>query len=100
MWKVFVQQSSTFGPIYQRMSKHPSWVSRTAITCTLAIIFVPMIVLILFALLVGVAVFYLLAAVATVMGWFGMNKDSASASHADDVHRENVRVIDDEPMGF
>lgn len=94
MWKLFIQQNRTFGPIYQRMSRHPAWVTRTAITCTLAVIVIPLIVLIMLGLFVGIVVFYVLAAVATVMGWFG------AGERENDQSRDNVRVVDDELRGF
>lgn len=97
MWKVFIQQNRTFGPLYQRMSRHPSWVTRTAITCTLAVIVLPLITLIMLGLLVGIVTFFILAAIATVLGWFGVNE--TSEEHSDGV-RQNVRVVDDELSGY
>lgn len=90
MWRVFLQQSRTFGPVYQRMSKHPSWVPRTAISITLLTIIIPLILIILIGLLVGFIVFNVLALVATVLGWIGVG----------DKQRDNVRVVDDELTGF
>jgi hypothetical protein len=91
MWRVFIQQNPALGSIHARLNRHPSWVTRTAILCTLAVIMVPLVLLILAGLLVGALVFAVLSVVARTMDLFG----GAAVSRPEPLRR-NVRVIDED----
>ena len=94
-WRVYVRGHPQFGPWYQRVESKPGWVWKAAITATLLVIVVPLILLTLAAVLVGVLVFACLGLVAAVMKLItgGLSpRDPRTPSPHDG--RQNVRVID------
>lgn len=94
-WKVFVQQDPRLSGMYQRVAGRPAWPARLAVLCAGAVIAIPLILLLLAALLVGMVVYFVGSAIASILPDSAGEKPQSSRP-ADDL-RENVRVIRPEP---
>ncbi len=102
MWRVYMSRHRTFGPWYERVQRQPGWVVKLALTATVLVVVVPIVVLTLAALVVGLVVFTIAGLVAVgmrVLGGgvgnlfaFGRRSRSSSPGALDD-GRRNVRVL-------
>ena len=92
MFRIFIQNHPTMGPLYRRFDGSPGWVKRAAIIAAVLVVLVPLVLLTLAAVAVGFIVFVALAALVTVV-WALRRFFVGLRPQADD-GRRNVRVID------
>ncbi|MBH07124.1 MAG: hypothetical protein CMJ20_12470 [Phycisphaeraceae bacterium] len=99
MWRVYVQNNPTLGPMYAKIQSKPSWVWKIAIATVILIVVIPLGLLVVTAMLIGLMVFFLLGALATLLGSLKRIFRSEDTSmfnqtpNTDKDARINVRVI-------
>ena len=91
MWRVYIRNSRTFGPIYERIERRPNWVARTALVAAALVVLVPLLVLFIAAIVVGAIVFLTLALIAAVLATVANLFNGLGLRPAG---RKNVRVIE------
>jgi len=100
MWRMYIKQHPSIGPWYARIERQPSWVVKAATIAALLVVVLPLLMLTLAAVLVGLCVFFLLAALLTILnlvgklisGQYHLPSKSDKTDGRDD-GRRNVRVI-------
>jgi hypothetical protein len=94
MWRMYIREHETIGPWVRKVEGQPSWVTKAALTATVLVVAVPVVLLTLAAIVVGVAVFALLGLAA--MG-IGAVRQIFAGPHVPsepmDDGRRNVRVM-------
>ena len=99
MWRVYVQNNPTLGPMYAKIQSKPSWVWKIAIATVILIVVIPLGLLAVTAMLIGLMVFFLLGALATLLRSLkrifrsGDNSMFNQTPNTDKDARINVRVI-------
>lgn len=88
-WQASFREHPAFGPWYQRTASRPSWVTRSALGAAVLVVVIPLVLLTLAAVVVGLGVFFVLSAAASVANLLG----GGFARRGGD-GRRNVRVIE------
>ncbi len=91
-WRVYFRQSPHVGPLFQRIEKQPGWVTRTAFIAMALAVVIPVVMIATVALAVGLVVFIVLGAIASVISTI---KGAWRAVFTRD-GRKNVRVVERE----
>ncbi len=95
MWRVYLQNHPMAGRYYQYANRQPSWIVKTALAAAALVLLIPLVTLVLLfiaAVIVGVAVFLVLAILMSILT-LPFRLFSALFRRQPDPGRRNVVVI-------
>jgi len=95
MWRIYLQEHQSLGPLYRRVGGKPGWVGGAALLAATLVVVVPLLLLFAAAVFVGVVVFVMLSMIVWVIRMIQRlgARLALSGGGVGSDGRRNVRVI-------